>query len=91
MTRKREIVANPILGLDAAREAIAQLDRDQAEALAAVLHAIGDDSIRRANELWRKHKAPMAAYWKAKGVDARHIAKAIRAQLRTRQGELTLC
>lgn len=84
----RADVRNPILGLPAACEAIARLDPDQAEALAAVLHAVARDATTRANELWRKHKAPMAAYWKAKAVDCRHIARAIRAQ--KRQQELAL-
>lgn len=78
----RADVRNPILGLPAALAAIDQLDPDQADALAKILEAISAEARDRANELWRKHKAPMAAYWKAKAVDARHIARALRSQRR---------
>jgi hypothetical protein len=44
-----------------------------------VLLAIAADARGRADESWRKHKGPMAAYWKAASVYAGHIAKAIRA------------
>lgn len=83
----RREVRNPILAIPAAREALEALPPDQAEALARVLLAIQDDARARAEESWRKHKAPMAAYWKAAGVYCGHIAKAIRF---TRQQELAL-
>jgi hypothetical protein len=75
----RREVRNPILGLPAARAALAELPADQAEALRTVLLAIAADARGRADESWRKHKGPMAAYWKAASVYAGHIAKAIRA------------
>lgn len=75
----RREVRNPILGLPAAKAAIADLPHDQAEALRSVLLAIQTDARARAEESWRKHKGPMAAYWKAASVYAGHIAKALRA------------
>ena len=35
------------------------------------------DAAQRAQKSWRTHKAPMALYWKAVSVYARHIARAI--------------
>lgn len=83
----RREVRNPILGLPAAREAIDRLPPEAAEALARVLLAIQSDARERAEESWRRHKGPMAAYWKAAGVYCGHIAKAIRIG---RQQELGL-
>jgi hypothetical protein len=74
----RREVRNPILGLPDARAALAELEPAQAEALARVLLAIQIDARARADESWRRHKGPMAAYWKAAGVYCGHIAKAIR-------------
>lgn len=39
---------------------------------------ISADCRKRAEECWRKHKAPMAAYWKANAVYARHISMLLR-------------
>ena len=36
------------------------------------------DALRRAELQWRRHKAPMACYWKAVGVYAGHLARALR-------------
>lgn len=74
----RREVRNPVLGLPAARAALESLTPREAAALEAVLDAIGADAALRAEQSWRKHKAPMASYWKAAGVYSRHIAKAIR-------------
>ena len=35
------------------------------------------DSLERAQMQWKRHKAPMALYWKVVGVYAGHIARAI--------------
>jgi hypothetical protein len=70
--------SNPILELEAARAAIGELTQDERAKLAGILEAIGRAAERTAQEQWRRRKAPMAAYWFAKGVDARHIARALR-------------
>lgn len=47
----------------------------------ALYHALMDlreDALRRADYCWRKHKAPMALYWKVVGVYAGHLARAVR-------------
>jgi hypothetical protein len=72
----RAEVRNPVLALPAFRQ-LQALPRETRAALAAVLRDLGHDATGRANESWRKHKGPMAAYWKAAAVYARHIARAV--------------
>ncbi len=74
----RRDVRNPLLALTAAR-ALCALPEDQRLAVAAMLQDLADDAGRRAQESWRRHKAPMAVYWKACAVYARHLARALRA------------
>lgn len=74
----RADVRNPILALPDAVAALETLDGAQRAALRVVLLAIRADAHERAEKCWRKHKAPMAAYWKAAGVYAGHIARALR-------------
>ncbi len=73
----RAEVRNPVLAMPGVRrlQAMPQLYRD---AMVEVMIDIRDDARRRADECWRKHKAPMAAYWKAVSVYANHIARALR-------------
>ena len=73
----RREVASPVLGLPAARHALDKLDPFARAALRDVLLSVRDDARRRADLCWRKHKAPMAVYWKAVGVYANHIARAL--------------
>jgi hypothetical protein len=78
MTRSnRREVRNPILALPSAKR-IEELSPLNRAALRGVLLDIAQDARERANECWRKHKAPMAAYWKAVSVYAGHIAKVLR-------------
>ena len=72
----RADVRNPILALPAAT-GLAALPHAAREALRSVLTAIAADASGRAQKAWRTHKAPMALYWKAVSVYARHIARAI--------------
>lgn len=69
---------NPLLDLPAAQD-LAELLREQPD-LAAVfcrlLWQLGEESERKAEYAWQRRKAPMAAYWRACGVYARHIARA---------------
>lgn len=75
----RAEVRNPILALPAARQ-LDDLPTPARDALIAVLLGIKADAAERANECWRKHKAPMAAYWKAVSVYSGHIARALKRQ-----------
>ena len=71
---------NPLLGLPAARE-MAALLAEQPELAASFCHLLtqlGEQADLLAEHAWRKRKAPMAAYWRACAVYARHIARAVR-------------
>lgn len=72
----RAEVRNPLLALPAARR-IARLPEDQRVALAGLLRDLAADAAERAEESWRKKKGPMAAYWKAASVYAKHTARVI--------------
>ena len=67
---------NPVLRLESTAK-LQQLSAEARAALASVLREIGLDAAIRAEESWRRNKGPMAAYWKAVGVYARHIARSI--------------
>ena len=45
--------------------------------LKRALQDLREDALKRAEHSWRKHKAPMALYWKVVGVYAGHLARAI--------------
>ena len=47
-------------------------------ALKTCLLTLRQDALAKANHCWKKHKAPMALYWKVVGVYAGHLAKAIK-------------
>ena len=72
----RPDVRNPILALPSMTR-LRDLDPGQRAAVEAVLRDISRDAAARADKAWRSHKAPMAAYWKAVSVYAKHIARAV--------------
>lgn len=69
-------VRNPILRLASARQ-LRSLPPDAAAALSAILADLSADAATRAEASWRSHKGPMAAYWKAVAVYAKHIRRAL--------------
>lgn len=69
-------VRNPILSLPSAQR-FANLSPEARAALTDVLTDLAADSRERAEKCWRTHKPPMAAYWKAIAVYARHIRLAL--------------
>jgi hypothetical protein len=73
----RADVRNPLLALPAA-QAIMDLPPDSKSALRDLLLDIKKDAARRAQECWKKHKAPMAVYWKVVSVYTGHIARLLR-------------
>ena len=77
MRSARPNVRNPLLSLPAAK-AMAELPPEAKAALKALLIDVRNDCRIRAEECWRKHKAPMAAYWKAQGVYANHAQRLLR-------------
>lgn len=68
---------NPVLALPAAR-ALADLDQETRFRLGVLLRQLSSQAREKAEKCWRTHKAPMAAYWKAVAVYARHADVAIR-------------
>lgn len=73
----RADVRNPVLSLPAVSRLHA-LPIASREALAAVLADLAKDAGERAQKAWWTHKAPMALYWKAVSVYARHLSRAVR-------------
>jgi len=54
------------------------LDNASKATLKTCLLTLREDALWRANQCWKKHKAPMALYWKVVGVYAGHLARSIR-------------
>lgn len=73
----RADVRNPLLSLPAARR-FAELPPEARHALRALLKDFQQEARERGNECWRKHKPPMAAYWKAWAVNAGHAARLLK-------------
>lgn len=71
------VVRNPLLALPSMAK-LQALDPASREALRGLLMELRADAHRQAERSWRKHKGPMAAYWKAVAVYAGHIARALR-------------
>lgn len=67
----RREVRNPLLSLPAARR-IGELPIEARQAFAEILLELSTAARTRAEESWRKNKGPMAAYWKAVSVYAKH-------------------
>lgn len=61
------------------RERFRKLPPSARRALADALSELRADALERAETQWRRHKAPMAVYWKVVGVYAGHLARAVRA------------
>lgn len=70
----RADVRNPLLKLPSAAD-VAALPPEAKAALRALALDAAKAWRELANECWRRHKAPMAAYWKAWAVNARHLAR----------------
>lgn len=68
---------SPVRGLPGMAQ-LRALSPEARTALRAILMSIRADAAARAQASWRKHKAPMAAYWKAVSVYAGHIARTLR-------------
>ena len=73
----RPEVRNPVLALPAAAR-INNLHPAVRGELRALLLDRRRDAQIRAEECWRRHKAPMATYWKVVSVYAGHIARVLR-------------
>jgi len=72
----RADVRNPVLALPGVAQ-LRALDPSTRAAIAGALREIQADARERADKCWKTHKAPMALYWKAVGVYAGHLARAL--------------
>lgn len=59
-------------------ETFQRLPNDSKEALKQALSDLRDYSLVKAEYSWKKHKAPMALYWKCIGVYAGHLMRSIK-------------
>lgn len=73
MRSNRPDVRNPLLTLPEAVE-MSNLPPEARDALQRALVAFSKACRGKAELCWRTHKPPMAAYWKAWAVNARHAA-----------------
>jgi hypothetical protein len=73
----RPEVRNPVLALPAARR-LRELDAPSRAALRAVLEDLRRDAHARAEKSWRARKGLLGAYWRAVGVYAGHLSRALR-------------
>lgn len=73
----RPEVRNPVLALPTA-ERLKKLSPATRDELRALFLDLRRDAQTRAEDCWRRHKAPMAAYWKAVAVYTGHIARVLR-------------
>lgn len=68
---------NPLMDLPAFA-ALKRLSPASRVALRAILRDLALDARARADLSWRRHKGPMAAYWRAVSVYAGHAARGLR-------------
>ena len=73
----RREVRNPVPALPEARH-ILDIPPPERAILADLLRDLAIDAAARAQDAWRRHKAPMAVYWKACSVYARHLERVLR-------------
>jgi len=76
----RAEVRNPLLQLPAFRRLaeLANQHQELRDAMRDALLELRNDCRQRAEEAWRKHKAPMACYWKAAGVYVNHTSRVLK-------------
>ena len=78
MDRSNRIdVRNPLTRLPAAQK-LSQLPEASRTELRGLLMELRRDAHLNAEKCWRRHKPPMAAYWKAVAVYAGHTARLLR-------------
>lgn len=71
-------VRNPIAACPMVEAVISEMSPEAREGLRKMLTALAATWRIKAEHSWRKHKPPMAAYWKQNAVNARHLALALR-------------
>ena len=71
-------VRNPLLAIPEVQAEISTLSPEASASLERILLGLSKNFRAKGDEAWRKHKPPMAAYWKQNAVNARHLALALR-------------
>lgn len=77
MRSSRPDVRNPLKVLPSFQR-IRSLPPESRQALRALMVEMSQDAGARAEKCWRKSKPPMAAYWKAVAVYAKHVARLLK-------------
>lgn len=72
------IIRNPLLALPASKR-LQGLPIESRAAIADLLLELSVQAEANAQHSWRKSKGPMAAYWKAVAVYAKHARRLVRA------------
>ena len=72
----RATVRNPLLALPSVAQ-LQALPPDAREAMRRILQDMSIDARARAEKCWRTKKPPMAAYWAAVAVYAKHMRRAL--------------
>lgn len=75
MSRTLAVIRNPLIDLPGVREALASLSPESRAALHALFVAVRNACRIKAQESWKKNKAPMACYWKVCGVYCHHFSR----------------
>lgn len=70
-------VRNPIAADPDVQRAMLFLTQREREGLARILKILSAKWRTQAEHSWRKHKPPVASYWKSNAVNARHLALAL--------------
>lgn len=73
----RREVRNPLLALPGMK-ALRDLPDESRLAIVGLLNDVARDAAARAQKSWTQNKGPMAAYWKAVSVYAKHARAAVR-------------
>ena len=84
----RPEVRNPLLRMQAmarAAEMFAELPAEVQQAWLDLFAEVSEQARETAEHTWRRHKAPMAVYWRWVAVYVRHFSVALRAHLRERK------
>jgi hypothetical protein len=68
---------NPLLALPAF-QALCDLPSESRRKLSDALGALSREANDRAEKSWKQRKGPMAAYWKAVAVYAKHAARVLK-------------
>lgn len=73
-------VRNPIAADPEVCQVLKEMTPEGREILRRLLTKLSKSWRAKAEQSWKKHKPPMAAYWKQNAVNARHLALALKVR-----------